>query len=100
LPPVDLFRWRIVLPPRGSPGDRPFPGAIAAVSPADFSDNSSLTRWIFTTPISWANKPFRIQLDSNQTSFLEDLAVDGGDRLSKSAIPSGVFDARAAAMGN
>jgi len=71
LPPVDLARWKIVLPPRGWPDDRHFPGATATVSPADFSTSPSLARWIFATPISWANKPFRIQLDSNQPSLLE-----------------------------
>ena len=66
LPPVDLYRWRIVLTPRGWPGDRPFPGAIATVSPADFPTNSSLAHWVFGTPISWADKSFRIQTDSTQ----------------------------------
>ena len=92
LPPVDLVRWRIVLPPRGWPGDRPFPGAIATVSPADFSTTPSLARWFFATPISWANKPFRIQLDSNQPSLLEHKPVDRDNRLSKSAIPIGAAE--------
>jgi hypothetical protein len=66
LPPVDLFRWRIVLPPRSWPEGRPFPGAVVSVAPADFPQGSLLKRLFFSTPISWADKPFRIQLASGK----------------------------------
>jgi hypothetical protein len=49
LPPVDLFRWRICLSPRGTT-------ARSVAGPGDI--------WVEpgddATPLSWANKPFRI----------------------------------------
>jgi hypothetical protein len=66
LPPVDLFRWQIVLRPRSWPEGRPFPGAVVSVAPADFPQGSLLKRLFFSTPISWADKPFRIQLASGK----------------------------------
>ena len=66
LPPVDLFRWQIVLPPRSWPQDQPFPGVAVNVAPADFPPVSLLKRLFFSTPISWADKPFRIQLASGK----------------------------------
>jgi 4-amino-4-deoxy-L-arabinose transferase-like glycosyltransferase len=66
LPPVDLFRWQIVLPPRSWPQDQPFAGAVVNVAPEDFSEGSLLKRLFFSTPISWADKPFRIQLASGK----------------------------------
>lgn len=61
LPPVDVFRWKIVLPPRSWPADQPFDGAAVTVGPEDTSRHRSLRNLLLTTPISWANKPFRIQ---------------------------------------
>jgi hypothetical protein len=66
LPPVDLFRWQIVLPPRSWPQCRPFTGAAVNVAPEDFPEGSLLKRLFFSTPISWADKPFRIQLASGK----------------------------------
>jgi hypothetical protein len=54
LPPVDLFRWRIVLPPRNAPFDFSTGHAGVAVAPADFASSDP-------TPISWASKPFEIR---------------------------------------
>jgi hypothetical protein len=61
LPPVDLFRWRIVLPPRGFPSDDAYPGAAITVGPADFPAGSKVMRCFLSTPISWAEKPFPIE---------------------------------------
>jgi len=64
LPPVDLFRWNIVLLPRGAamPDD-----ADVRIDPVDFAgDDSANTSYLvrpilLPTPISWAAKPFRIE---------------------------------------
>jgi hypothetical protein len=61
LPPVDLFRWRIVLPPLGFPPDRPYQGATLTVGPADFPPGAGASGLLLSTPISWAAKPFPIQ---------------------------------------
>lgn len=62
LPPVDLFRWTIVLPPREWMRDRPFAGATVSVGPQDTSQRPTLSNLLLSTPISWADKPFRIEL--------------------------------------
>lgn len=74
LPPVDLFRWRLVLLPRGAAPDS-LPDVAAAdviIQAIDHppvpssSSNGYVTlpsagpRPQFITPISWAAKPFRV----------------------------------------
>jgi hypothetical protein len=54
LPPVDLFRWRIILPPRNALFNLSAGRAGVAVAPAEFSSADP-------TPISWASKPFEIR---------------------------------------
>ena len=54
LPPVDLFRWRIVLPPRNATLQISAGEADVAVGPAEFSGADP-------TPIGWASKPFEIR---------------------------------------
>ena len=66
LPPIDLFRWQIVLPPRSWPEEQRFPGAAVNVAPVDFPQGSMMKRLFFSTPISWADKRFRIQLASGK----------------------------------
>jgi hypothetical protein len=66
LPPVDLFRWTIVLPPRNWPADRPFEGADATIGPDDFFLHPTLGQVLFSTPISWADKSFKVQVSSNK----------------------------------
>lgn len=61
LPPVDLFRWNIVLPPRSWPADLPFDSADLTVGPADFFQKPTLRGIFVGTPISWADKPFHVQ---------------------------------------
>jgi hypothetical protein len=64
LPPVDLFRWKIVLLPRGvtQPAD-----ADVRVDAVDLpgKDGAHVNYFIRTmllpTPISWAAKPFRVE---------------------------------------
>lgn len=60
LPPVDLFRWRIVLPPRGFPPDQPYPGVRITVGPVDVPPRAGFSGLILSTPVSWADKPFPI----------------------------------------
>jgi hypothetical protein len=62
LPPVDLFRWKIVLPPRGWPMDQAFDGAMVTVGPEDTSQQPNFSNLLLSTPISWADKPFEIQI--------------------------------------
>lgn len=65
LPPVDLFRWRIVLPPRAFPPDRPYPDATVTVGPVDLDPGSGIVRrYLLATPISWADKHYSIEPDS------------------------------------
>jgi hypothetical protein len=71
LPPVDLFRWKMVLLPRGmaAPVD-----ADVRVDPVDAAGVDSanvayLNRPVLLpTPISWAGKPFRIQTPPDDAS--------------------------------
>jgi len=54
LPPVDLYRWRIVLLPKSGPPDESLHGLV--VRPDDTISLSPLA-----TPLSWANKTFMIE---------------------------------------
>ncbi len=65
LPPVDLFRWRIYLMPRGSTAGN----AVYAVTPVDRPTAAKSDKKLLTlvsepprllSPISWANKPFEV----------------------------------------
>jgi hypothetical protein len=60
LPPVNLFRWKLVLVPRDWPEDRSFDGAEFTVGPTDFPADASVIRKIISTPLSWAEKPFSV----------------------------------------
>ena len=61
LPPADLFRWRIVLPPRAPRHAARFPGEVT-VRPIDWTgtENGWMKR-LLSTPLSWASKPFEIR---------------------------------------
>jgi hypothetical protein len=63
LPPVDLFKWKIVLLPRGmATADADVRIDAADAAGKDTSTVSYLPRPILLpTPISWAGKPFRIE---------------------------------------
>jgi hypothetical protein len=65
LPPVDLFRWRIVLPPIGKQEHQPVVAEEVTCGPSDLSpgDQHTIVKWLVSTPISWASKPFRIESD-------------------------------------
>jgi hypothetical protein len=65
LPPVDLFRWRIVLPPIGKQEHQPVVAEEVTCGPSDLSpgDHHTIVKWLVSTPISWASKPFRIESD-------------------------------------
>jgi len=62
LPPVDLFRWKLVLPPRTLPQHQAFAGAALTIGPAEVRPGT-WPRWLrllTQTPISWADRPFDI----------------------------------------
>jgi hypothetical protein len=67
LPPVNLFDWKWVLLPRGAamPGD-----ADVRIDPVDFAgEGDANVRYLprpvlLATPISWAGKPFRVEMRS------------------------------------
>ena len=61
LPPVDLFRWRVIVPPRGWPEDQAFPDANLTVGPSGFSSVATSFHLLSSADISWANKTFAIQ---------------------------------------
>ncbi|MGD0389166.1 MAG: hypothetical protein ABSC42_09445, partial [Tepidisphaeraceae bacterium] len=57
LPPVKLFRWRIILLPRGGEIPPPLSAGLGVnVKPHDSIDVFDPT----ATPISWANKAFDV----------------------------------------
>ena len=70
MPPADLFRWRIVLPPRTQ---WHAPDVISGVNvrPADWAndDRRSWTRWVSSISLSWASKPFDIKLSDSLASI-------------------------------
>jgi hypothetical protein len=67
LPPVDLFKWKIVLLPRGtSAADADVRIDAVDAAGADSSTVSYIPRpMLLPTPISWAGKPFRIETRSD-----------------------------------
>ena len=68
MPPVDLFRWRIVLLPRTPTANVAAPAADVTVAPADLpsGDQSAAFKLLTATPISWASKPFDVQPPPSQ----------------------------------
>ena len=72
MPPVDLFRWTIVLnteprfshsrAPMGEPSVRGLEGDAVQVRPVDFPPGpaSPLVKLLTSCPISWASKPFEV----------------------------------------
>ena len=64
LPPVDLFRWKVLLLPRGSPMPADADMRLDPVDDVQPPD-SKVQYWIrprlMPTPISWAAKSFRIE---------------------------------------
>jgi hypothetical protein len=62
LPPVDLFQWQVILPPRDLPEDEPFAGADVTIGPAGIPPISEPLHLLTVSPINWAAKPFDMQL--------------------------------------
>jgi hypothetical protein len=60
LPPVDLFRWEIIVPPRDFRLGESFHGAGVTIAPASLYDVGRLSDFLTDTPISWAAKRFEI----------------------------------------
>jgi hypothetical protein len=60
LPPVDLWRWRIELPPRGEPTVAPSDGL--AVRPLDVPGDTWLHWWL-APRLCWASKSFAIDFE-------------------------------------
>jgi hypothetical protein len=80
LPPADLFRWKLVLLPPMSPLGAVIPAdADARIDPVDRVGKSSATvsylipPLLLPTPISWAGKPFRIQVRSGDAAAAKGL---------------------------
>jgi hypothetical protein len=57
LPPVDLFRWKLLLI---RPWDQAKADANADATCRSVDYSPARVNWIFATPLSWANKPFLI----------------------------------------
>ena len=58
LPPADLFRWKIIVPPRTLGPDAPYPAATLTIGPVDYPESRSILEWLNATPISWAGRRF------------------------------------------
>jgi hypothetical protein len=61
LPPVDLWKWRIELPPRGSPVAAPPDGV--SVRPLDVTGDTWVHQWL-SPRLSWASKSFAIDFEA------------------------------------
>ncbi len=64
LPPVDLFRWEIRLVPRDLLPNRLSDVGDVSVRTVD-SLGDGRWRWLFETPISWADKPFELTVQES-----------------------------------
>ena len=67
LPPVNLFEWQIIVPPRQEGRLNRLPGAEVTVAPVDMfpGPGSKALRLLRSTPIAWADKPFIIEVSVN-----------------------------------
>jgi len=80
LPPVDLFRWELVVPPRGLPRESPDANADVTVGPANLSSLTNGIGLLTSTPISWAAKPFDMEVAGHR------LGETGAGNLPRSAV--------------
>lgn len=63
LPPIDLFGDKIVLLPRGAGEEKGIAAADVSVQAVDVPAGVNPWTWLWTgTPISWADKPFLINI--------------------------------------
>jgi len=62
LPPANLFRWRMILPPRTAGGGA-ISGADVTVGPAELPPGPQPVgvKLLTSTPVSWASKRFQIE---------------------------------------
>jgi len=62
LPPADLWRWTIMVPPRGD-AQEISTGARVIVRPMDLpaGTHSPVIKALYSTPISWASKIFEVE---------------------------------------
>jgi hypothetical protein len=60
LPPVDLFRWRVVVVTRGWPEDKPLPDAMMTIGPAALPSHLEMAQLLSPPSMSWADKAFAI----------------------------------------
>ena len=68
LPPVNLFRWRVLLQPLGADPREPVTGADVSVRATDVPEPPGgagvarkVAAAVVSTPISWADKPFALR---------------------------------------
>ncbi|MDB5288974.1 MAG: hypothetical protein JWL69_215 [Phycisphaerales bacterium] len=61
MPPVDLFRWQILLLPEGAGTQEGVRVADVSVRPVDYLTERGWWSSFASTPIGWADKPFEVR---------------------------------------
>jgi hypothetical protein len=61
-PPLDLWKWKIRLLPKGTPWPPQSSDSDVALRTVDVPADEGLWGWLFGTPISWADKPFELRV--------------------------------------
>jgi hypothetical protein len=61
MPPVDLFRWQILLLPEGAGTQEGVRIADVSVRPVDYLTERGWRSSFASTPIGWADKPFEVR---------------------------------------
>ena len=75
LPPVDLWKWKLMLLPKHATMNDGLRTADVAIRTADFPRGAGVWPFLTATPISWANKPFAIE--QRQDSAYDPVAQKG-----------------------
>lgn len=78
LPPVDLWKWKLMLLPKHSTMNDGLRVADVAIRTSDFPPAPGAWPLLTATPISWANKPFAIE--QRQDSAYHPVAPEGAAR--------------------
>jgi len=75
LPPVDLWKWKVMLFPKRAQMNDGLRVADVAIRTTDFPREAGVWPFLTATPISWANKPFAIE--HRQDSAYHPVAPEG-----------------------
>ncbi|HEX5242140.1 MAG TPA: glycosyltransferase family 39 protein [Tepidisphaeraceae bacterium] len=78
LPPVDLWKWKLMLLPKHSTMNDGLRVADVAIRTSDFPPAPGAWPLLTATPMSWANKPFAIE--PRQDSAYHPVAPEGAPR--------------------